>query len=262
MFSDFSLFDKMNIESDICIANQCNSNRIESTQINGFNVKLISTKTRGVGINRNLSVSFAEGAILLFADDDIVYHSGYSDIISNEFLSIKNADVIVFGMRFIKNGKIYEIDKLKRKRLHMFNGLGFGTYAIAIKKSSLLKANIKFTELFGGGSVYGSGEDSLFLIDCFRKKLKVFSSDKIIGDNIRDSSSWFTGYNKKFFFDKGAFIACAFPKIRFFLIAYYFLAFRREKEVKARDKIKMMKAGIKGFKKTISFKEWCSSNEK
>ena len=159
-------------------------------------------------------------------------------------------------MRFIKDGKVYDIDKHKTRRLRLRNGLSFGTYQIAIRRKALEKANIHFTHLFGGGCIYSAGEDSLFLVDCFRAGLKVYSYDGLIGDNIRDSSSWFQGFTEKFFYDRGAFIACAFPKLRYLVSLYYLRAYKKVTTFKPAFVWHAMQAGYKGYSRLMTYGEW------
>ena len=66
-----------------------------------------------------------------------------------------------------------------------------------------MDSGIRYSLLFGGGAPYMNGEDSLFLHDCLEKKLKVYRSPVYIGDEKRGDSTWFKGYDDKFFFDRG-----------------------------------------------------------
>ena len=62
--------------------------------------------------------------------------------------------------------------------------------------------------MFGGGTVYSSGEDSIFLHDCLERKLKMIAVPVAIAELHDDrESTWFSGYNDKFFGDKGVLYA-------------------------------------------------------
>ena len=54
--SDFSKISEMNISSDVVFANQCDRTAYEELRFDGHTAKMISTETRGVGMNRNLSL--------------------------------------------------------------------------------------------------------------------------------------------------------------------------------------------------------------
>lgn len=253
---DFSLYQKMNIQSDLIIANQSNCYNYEELVDGENTVKMITTATRGVGLNRNIGLQYITADIIVLADEDIVYNDGYVEMVKNAFEQIPNADVLIFQMRFIRDGQVYDIDRHKTKKLHLWNGLSFGTYQIAIRKEALLRSNLHFTHLFGGGCVYCAGEDSLFLIDCFRRGLSVYSYAALLGDNIRDTSSWFKGFNEKFFYDRGAFSACAFRKFGLPICVYYLFMYRNEKEISLSDKWRLMKAGYQNFKSLLTYERW------
>ena len=235
---DLELYSKMHVQSNMVIANQYDKAEIKRDNFDGNRVVMITTDTVGVGKNRNIAMLYATDDIILFADDDVIYRDGYSDTVHNAFLELPDADVIIFRMDFMKNEKIYDIDRHVTRRVHMWNGLSFGTYQIAVRRRALLRENIHFTHLFGGGCLYSAGEDSLFLIDCFRRKMRVYTYGKIIGTNVRESSSWFCGFNEKFFYDRGALIMCAFPKVRYLIMFYYVYIYRKKSQLSIKDKIK------------------------
>lgn len=247
---NFDKIREMNIQSDVLFANQ--DDKYEYTEM-GFNncykARMITTPDRGVGKNRNKALLYAEGEILLFSDEDIVYNSDYCVEIEKAYESLPDADVIIFSCNLIKNNKIFYVVKNKTKRLHLFNALKYGTYVVSIRRNSLLKANIFFSQLFGGGCRYLAGEDSLFIRECFRKKLKIYSHEYILGNCSKDSSTWFTGYHKKYFYDKGVLYAALFPTLSL-MMCFYFLLRHREQanQIGLISAYKEMLEGIKEWK--------------
>jgi hypothetical protein len=114
-----------------------------------------------------------------------------------------DADVVIFNFMMRRGcGDFFERVR-KEGKVRINNAFKYGTYCISARLSRIHFANIFFHLEFGGGAKYSSGEDSLFLHDCLRKKLKVYTSKKIIGTLDHGESTWFQGYNDKFFFDKG-----------------------------------------------------------
>lgn len=204
--TDHELVEKMNIQSDAIFINQCDTNKFEEFDYKGNNIKFLSFAERGVGLSRNNALMRATADICLFADDDVKYVDNYNDVIISAFLNKPYADVIVFNVMSTnpeREGYIIT----KEKRLQFYNCLRYGTYRIAVRTKSIRKANIFFSQLFGGGAKYGSGEDSLFLIDCLKKGLKIYASPRMIGTVTHSESTWFNGYTDKFFYDKGALFA-------------------------------------------------------
>ena len=60
-----------------------------------------------------------------------------------------------------------------------------------------------YSVLYGGGARYSNGEDSLFLRDCLKAGLRIYSHTICIGEEIERQSTWFSGYHEKFFRDRG-----------------------------------------------------------
>lgn len=194
----------INLRSNAIVINQTNYN-IES-EFNFGNNKIIwvNSNTKGLSISRNIALKKATSDICLLVDDDEILAENVEFIILEEFNKIPKADVIIFNLESINNKSTRYINKTS-KRLSLLNSYRYGSARIAFKISSIKAKNIKFNELFGAGGKFNSGEDSIFISDIYKNKLAVYSSDKIIA-KINDDfgrSSWFSGYNIKYFFIKG-----------------------------------------------------------
>ena len=90
-----------------------------------------------------------------------------------------------------------------RKRIRWYNYGRYPTYAVAARLEALRRANVGFSLLFGGGARYSNGEDSLFLHDCLKKGLHIYADTAVLGREVYRESTWFHGYNEKFFADRG-----------------------------------------------------------
>ena len=51
--TDHSLLEKMNVQTDTIVGNQCDRNEVEIFEYNGYGIRWISMCERGVGLNRN-----------------------------------------------------------------------------------------------------------------------------------------------------------------------------------------------------------------
>lgn len=243
---DLSLFYTMNIQTDVIFCNQCDRNEITDTVINECRVRMISTDTKGVGINRNIGLQLSTAEICLLSDDDVIYIDGYEDIIVEQFDNHKNAACIAFNLNC--NGGSVEIFKSDKRRYR-----SCGACKIAIKNASIKKHNINFNTLFGGGCKYSSGEDSLFCKDIIKKKLLFRTSTKFIGVTSKFSSTWFNGYNEKFYFDKGALVKARNPII--WRVAKYYLVIKLgcKSELSYKKIIKLMNLGAIAYKSSITY---------
>lgn len=212
--TDHSLLDKMNIQSDAIIVNQCNRNEIEELCYKGNRIRYLSFNERGVGLSRNNALMRATADICLFADDDVTYTDNYQQIIIDAFNKYPSAGVIVFNVKCTNPDRVEHLIT-SNKRLRFYNCLKFGTFRIAIKRDVILSNNIFFSLLFGGGAKYSAGEDNLFITDCMKKGIKVFASTDCIGQVTHTDSTWFKGYTEKYFVDKGVLMYYIFGNLSY-----------------------------------------------
>lgn len=250
------LVEQMNIRCDAVIANQADRNEFTQIQRQFGTVRMITTKTRGVGLNRNIALLAADQDILLLADDDVVYNDDMPQAVCKAFQENPKADVIIFSIDILKNGKITERRQLESKRLHVWNSMRFGTYRIAIRAEAVRRSNISFHQCFGGGCPFSAGEDSLFLKACFDKKLRVYASPYVLGTCCKDTSSWFVGYAEKYFYDKGVLVCHLFPKMHYLMAPYFALCFKRKTEVPPGRRLKLVFAGVRGGKQMRLFSQY------
>ena len=250
---DLNLHQKMNLKCNTVIANQCDTWDYQEKEYEYGKVRMLSTGTRGVGANRNFALNLAESDILLFADEDIEYYDGELKGVIQAFEQFPDADMIFFDLDLMRDGKIHKKMGHGCGKLHFYQVLKYGTPYIAIKKQACDKYNLSFSHLFGGGARYSCGEDSLFIIDCLRKRLKMYSSPYVLGKCVQDTSSWFTGYNEKYIYDKGAWVACAFPKIKHLIKWYFIRKFALKSGISFMRTAKIMNKGIAGFKTLTTY---------
>lgn len=200
--TDYGLLEKMNIQTDAIIGNQCDRNEVEDFEWNGHKIKYLSFAERGVGLNRNNALMRADADICLFADDDMIYEDDYADKVLKAFEDNPKADVIVFNLREPVPQR-YIIKKTSR--IGYLNYLRYGTARIAFRLKSVRDNGIYFNQCFGGGTEHSHGEDNLFLTDCLKKKLKIFAVGEYIASLTEErESSWDCGYNDKYIKDQGA----------------------------------------------------------
>lgn len=248
---DDNFLDDMNIQTDIIVGNQCNVTKDESYTHKGHNVTVLSRNERGVGKNRNLALFHSQADVVLFADNDIRYYDGYSEKIQKCYSEHPDADIIVFNFKKKCDDGCMRNTNTKNKKAGLRDITRFGAPTITAKRESLLKNRICFSLLFGGGAKYSCGEDSLFLMDCYNNGLKIYLCDETLGENVQRESTWFTGINEKYIFDKGVLFGAMCPKTYGFVIRFH--AFKHRKRYSqygsAEKVIKLMLKGAKEYKK-------------
>ncbi len=246
---DHALLDNMNIQSEALIGNQSNEHKRDIFDYNGHRIQWYSWDERGVGLNRNNLLMRADADIILFADDDVVYDDGYERIVLNAFEEHPEADVILFNVIPMPESINPCLIK-KWHRVRLLNCLKYGAVRIAARTSAMREYNVYFSLLFGGGARFSSGEDSLFMADCVRKHMKVYGYPARIGEVYFETSSWFNGYNEKYFMDKGIFFYFLSRKFSFLLCLQYCVRYHKKfKEYCSFSQMmKMMLKGIKAYK--------------
>ena len=214
---------QMNLDSDAIIINQCDRLQQEEMEYRGHIVRFFSFPDRGVGRSRNEAIMRADSDICLFSDEDIVYEQGYAQAIAAEFERNPKADMILFNIEVEESRRTYHITE--RKKVHWYNCGRYGAVSFAIRRDSLLASGVTFSLLFGGGAKYSNGEDSLFLKEFMSKGYQVYTAPVVIGRESAGDSTWFAGYNEKFFHDRGVLYhylygALAVPMALRFLLAH------------------------------------------
>lgn len=200
---DYSLLEKMNIQSDAIICNQCERNEFEEFVWNGHVINWLSFSERGVGLNRNNALMRASSDIIMFADDDVQYINGYPKIITDYYTKNPKADAVIFNFLVKRGNEEFEQLVDKKRKLNRKTATKFPTYCISCKNSQITRKNIYFHREFGGGTKFSHGEDSIFLQDCLKSGLRMYTSDEIVGKVDHGASTWFKGYDSKYFSDKG-----------------------------------------------------------
>ncbi|MDE8332117.1 glycosyltransferase family A protein [Erysipelothrix rhusiopathiae] len=195
-----------------------------SEMINKDKSVMYSCKDKGIGKSRNNLISRCSSKISILADDDMIFNDNFEKTVVRLFNNFPDADVLVFnldnmGSRYL-NKSYFDINKNNFER--------YGAARIAFRTDSVKKERISFSEKFGGGCIYSSGEDTIFLNDCLEAGLKIVAVPDVIA-RLEDSrpSTWFKGYDEKYYFDKGALFASYTKKI--WLLKYIVYSLRKAK---------------------------------
>lgn len=254
-----SIIEKSNIHSDVLIVNQTNYNHFEEYEREFGLVRCLSVKDKGLSRSRNLAVDLAKGDICLLCDDDVRYVDNYVEIVQAAFQQIDKADVIIFD----KIGGRYSADERSNYARQVKKAPWYKNYpsvVMAFRRKSVLENQICFHSLFGAGAVYEHGEDSLFCRQCTRKKMKIYIYPKIIlklGGG--EKSTWFRGYDEKYFFDTGALCAALYPGLQHLFKWYYVWRLRKLSKMGTREMLWKLNDGIKAFKRKLSYNDFYSA---
>jgi glycosyltransferase involved in cell wall biosynthesis len=245
---DFHLLERMKIQSDAIIINQCDDEGIFNLDKDGFKIKWINSKNRGLSRSRNMAIDNADRTICVLADDDLEYVPNYRDIILQHFKLYPDADVIAFQVEGIE-AKFKDYYPKPRK-INYLTSMKISSVEIAFRLDKVKAANIRFNELFGAGAKYCMGEENIFLIECLKKGLNVHYVPKKIAYLHIGESSWFKGFNDNYFINRGAIFAAMSKRFSVPLIVQF--AIRKHKLFKDEmTRIQAIKLMLEGKRRLL-----------
>lgn len=246
--NDFSIVDESNIHGRVLVINQSKDER--SSESGG---KLITRgeavihNMDGVGLSRsrNYGIENSSADICVLADNDEWFFDDMENVIRSAYEKIADADLCIF--------QIENQPKRVKPTIHRigyFECLRVSSWQISFKRSSVIRTGVRFNEMMGAGSGNGAEEEVKFLLDCLKAGLKIVNIPEAIG-RIRDDaepSTWFSGFDKKFFYNRGMTTRYILGQpLAFFYGIYYVLTKRAlyAGTVTARDAWRSMCLGFK-----------------
>ncbi len=240
------LAEAMNLQTDAILIDQCDRKAFEELTFRGHRLSVYHLAERGVGLSRNTALMRATADISLFSDEDISYDDGYGEIVMKEFAAHPEADLLFFNVRVNETRRTYWNNGFRRVR--WYNSGRYPAYAIAVRTEALRKANVCFSLLFGGGAKYSNGEDSLFVMDCLKAGLRLYATDAVLGEEIPRPSTWFHGFDRKFFYDRGVLYKHLYGRLAVPLGVRFLLSNKRTvcAEVPFRQALAWLKEGVRG----------------
>lgn len=256
--TDYSLLDKINVQSDAVVVNQCDFDNINSFRYKNYNILWINSTERGLSRSRNMALKNSTADVCVICDDDERLSDGYPHMILNAYTNLKNADFIVFNINRIGYNE-KEKEFIRSEKIEWFKN--YSSVHITFKRCQILENDITFDIRFGAGSgVYSCAEDAIFCRDCHKKNLKMYTYPGILCDVVCDNSTWFNGYDAKYFYDVGAYLSVVYPSLKHVMKCYYPVRFRKITDLRAFEIIHYINAGFRGFKRKMSYDEYVKNN--
>ncbi len=195
---DAVIVEQSGITTDALMINQCDRDEKHRWVRDGRVVRMISTTERGLSRSRNMAIRYATGDICLFCDNDEEFYHNYEQTVLTAFRRLPDADIILFDFDDLEHHF-----KKKERHLRYFELLHAISCQIAFRKDAVRKARVFFHPDMGAGSGNGAQEENKFLMDCHKKGLKVYFVPEKIGRIIETDSTWFKGFDEKFFYQRG-----------------------------------------------------------
>lgn len=130
---------------------------------------IIPNSTTGSGANRSVALAAAEAPLVLISDDDVSYTIAGLQALIKAFEERPDEDFLLFRYYSERNPRPYpdyEFDMRDEPKDYFFGGP-----EIACRLKSVRDAGVDFNPLFGIGSEFANGEDSLFVYDMMHRGL-------------------------------------------------------------------------------------------
>lgn len=196
----YSLMSKMNIQTDAVVINQCEKNGYEEIEYKGKKIRIFNCAERGLSKSRNKAIKESKADICIIADDDMTYVDNYEKLIINGYLENKVADILAFYVADSNSKNMMR----KKFKINYLTSMKLKSVQLTFKRNSICEKKVFFDNDFGTGTENYMGEENIFLFDCIKKKIKVYYIPSTIAKLNDDSeSTWFEGYNRKYFNIKG-----------------------------------------------------------
>ena len=248
---NYHYIDSLNITGNCVVINQCNRKSQKIIKETNRKITYIETTERGLSKSRNRAIDNSSSDICIFCDNDVEYHKNYEQLILKEYEKHPEYDIIVFHIE----SKVHPFPcySSPRRLSYLTSGRIFSP-EISFKRNSI--KNIRLNERIGAGTKYLMGEENAFLYECLRQGLKIYYVPKQIAKLRYEPSTWNTGFNLKFFIDRGDSFDAMTATFSLFLILQY--AIRKYKLYK--DQVSLLKAiqymleGRKSYRKEANEK--------
>lgn len=199
---DYSLLDRLNVQSGAVVINQCNRDEIYTIEYKGNQIVWVDSTERGLSRSRNMAIRYADAEFCLLVDDDEILVPNYYDIIEKAFADNSSASIIRFQIAGIE--KQFKRYPTNQQDMGFLKSMKISSVEIAFRRKAIIENNLKFDELLGSGAEFSHGEENAFVFDCLKHGLEIIYIPKIISKLHIGDSTWFDGYNKKYFIGSGA----------------------------------------------------------
>lgn len=202
---DENYIDTLNISTDSVVINQCGNEAERTVKRQNSDgskqvITYVETRQRGLSRSRNMAIDKADADICILCDNDVEYLPDYEKRIEDGFARHPDADLIVF---YVQRKEKPVPNYPSPRRMGYLSVLKIFSPEIAFKRKSI--RGIRFDERFGAGSgKYLMGEENIFLYDCLKRGLKIYYEPVKIAALREEESTWFKGYDEKFFVSRGA----------------------------------------------------------
>lgn len=200
---DDEFLEYMNISGHCVVINQCF--KIDNCHFkpSAANVEWHNVYEKGISRSRNKALEKSKADVCILTDDDVRFTDDYEKIVATAHEEYPEADIIAF---IVERTGTKRLKKFRKKRTwnKYLGTMKISSVEITLKRKSIMDAGLKFNPFLGTGEQFFCGEESTFLFDAVRSKLKILYLPLKIAETNTDDSTWFKGYDEKYLHSMGA----------------------------------------------------------
>lgn len=245
--------EKKGIKKNCLIINQVTDEKINlvNEEIIDKNIRMFSFKEKGLSKSRNRALELAKGNLCIIADDDLTY----DPLIFNKIKKIfdKNLDCGIITFKYRKEDE--RLNK-KYKNIEFTHNLKsllrVSSVETVIRIDKIKENKIKFDENFGLGAKFNSGEENIFLTDCYKSKIKIKYFPLIIVKHPNFSSGQI--FNRDTVYGKAALFYRIFGEYSYIILSLFLLkkCFINKININFIEILKQSYKGVRDYKKLIN----------
>ena len=240
---DMDIISDSRITGSAVVINQCDKEDYDELKTKNGLARMYSVKDRGLTKSRNMAIEKSQGDICLLCDDDEVFKKDYEEKIVSAYEELSDADIIIFKMADRKPSFPDKVIRLGFPKI-----MKVSSWQISFKRNSLIESGVRFDELLGAGTGNGAEEELKFLKDSLKARLKIYYMPREIASVGQESSTWFKGFNEKFFKDRGNTTRYILGLPISLFYAFYYVIRKRNMYKKDISSFKALKSILSGIK--------------
>lgn len=211
-------------------------------------IKIHSFSEKGISKSRNRNLQLLHEKIGLITDQDIMFKTGFQDLIIEAFEQDPGADIITFQIED-EQGKPFKKYKQHSFWMNQRDIMKVSSVEIAFKTRAIMENKIKFDEEFGLGSMFPTGEETIFLSDALHKGLKIKYVPKPLVIHPKGTSGHNFENNEQLIAAKGAMFFRIFGIKAYMISIIFALKKYRKSSENIFNFVKLMFKGISSYKK-------------
>ena len=159
---------------------------------------LIDVAGKGVAKSRNQAILNTKTDLLIFGDDDVVFHPAELEEAIRKF--DQNPDLVLLLLAAKdETGKARKKYPAKANKLTLLNSARAATYEMMIRVQAVKQLEVKFDEKFGAGADLYLGDEYIFISDLIKAGAPCEFAPIFVATHPSDSSGerWGTAVDRK-----------------------------------------------------------------